>query len=171
MSNVSPNPDRKEDSFNVDRKEEDNIIQPDFILIDDRDGVSRSTFFNEDGTYQEKNEFLENDKMRGGSSSLRWMCVLGLVLSVILGFGLLLWSLIVGILVVLFFFQNKHLNRELIKLLRFVINTFVAAFCFGLGIITPTYGLGLLVIYFSLTSNIMDENFLNKILRNSRHRF
>lgn len=142
-------------------------IQPNYIIIDDRkesrqhggDPFDRrqSIHFGETG---EKNS-------PQASTSLRFLCVLGLVFCLVFGFGILLWSIVLTLFALLTFFQNHQLNQSVRTFWKLYLNTMIAGFGFALGVLSPPLGLGLLVLYFSLTGESFDSQLLRKIIRRS----
>ncbi len=154
-------------------EEKPQFKRPEFILIDDRPGKIQYTHFESDssnkpnGSSQAKKEQTKSSK---GPVSLRFICLLGLIFCFVFGLGMLLWSIALTVLATLSLFQNRGLNQGLRSFWKIVINTFVAGFGFMLGLISPTLGLGLLALYFSLKGELVNDDILRKVIRRSfRH--
>jgi hypothetical protein len=62
-------------------------------------------------------------------------------------------------------FLNPNLNKGMRHFWKLFANTLVAGFGFTLGMISPTLGLGLLAIYFSLAGNLVEDDLLRKVIR------
>ncbi len=83
MSNASFSPDGKEasrDPDDIDQKSR--FISPEFILIDDRNGKEQYTYFNSDPSYKHPQPSSVKD-----STSLRFICLLGLIFCSLFGLG------------------------------------------------------------------------------------
>ena len=46
-------------------------------------------------------------------------------------------------------------------------NTTIAGFGFTLGLLSPTLGLGLIALYFSIVGEFLNEDILRKVIRSS----
>lgn len=101
------------------------------------------------------------------SISLRFFCILGLIFCVVFGLGIFFWALILTFLTLVTFLQNHQLNRSVRTFWTLCLNTLIAGLGFVIGIISPTIGLGLLILYFSWTGEVVDNHLLRKILRRS----
>ena len=99
--------------------------------------------------------------------SLRFICLLGFIFCAIFGIGMFLGAIVMTFLSVISLFQNANQNQVMWKLWKYFINTVVASFGFMLGMISPTLGFGLLAIYFSLASQLADDDILLKVIRRS----
>ena len=102
-----------------------------------------------------------------GAFSLRFFCFLGLIFCLIFGIGILLGSTVMTVLAALSLFRNQNLNESLYGLWKLSMHTLVAGFGFVLGLISPTLGLGLIALYFSISGEVIDNNLLRKIIQRS----
>lgn len=138
--------------------EQSEYKRPDLIIID------------QPQEKKEENSTQPNSSDQIGEQSpisLRFLCVLGLIFCLVFGIGMLLWSMVLIVLAVFSLFRNTSLNQSLRTFGKICVSTIVAGLCFTLGILSPTLGLGLLVLYFSLTGEMIDNSLLRKILRRS----
>jgi ABC-type Fe3+ transport system permease subunit len=141
--------------------EKSEFKRPDLIILDDEQEKQGN---------QDKGASFEEQQAQSApqsSISLRFFCVLGLIFCLVFGLGIFLWALILTFLTLVTFLQNHQLNRSVKTFWRLCLNTLIAGLGFTIGIISPTIGLGLLVLYFSLTGEVVDNHLLRKILRRS----
>lgn len=165
---------KKEPFSNQDHREEEksHYQRPEFILIDDRQGKSQSTYFGADDSSHQSNESFqqEDSKVKKHSISLRFICLLGLIFCLVFGLGILIWSIVMTFLATLYFFQNQSLNQGVRSFWKICTNTVIAGFGFALGLISPTLGLGLIALYFSITGELVEDELLRKVIRRSFNR-
>ena len=143
--------------------------RPEFILIDDQRGKSQYTYFEADATRKPQDSFQKEKKdiPSKGPISLRFVCLLGLIFCSVFGFGILLWSIAITFLATLSLFQKPGLNQGMRSFWKISFNTLVAGFGFTLGLISPTLGLSLLALYFSLAGELVQDDILRKVIRRS----
>ena len=152
--------------------EQSDAKQPEFTLIDDRNGRAQYTHFDASASRKSADDFQQGEKASSkGSISLRFICLLGFIFCVVFGIGMLLWSIALTFLAIISLFQNHNLNRGAKSFWKIFANTFIAGFGFTLGMISPTLGLGLLALYFSLASEVVGEDLLRKVIRRSFSHF
>lgn len=145
--------------------EQRDIKCPEFVLIDDRNGEEKQTRFNinsSEGTKEEETKHNSKSPL-----SLRFICFLGFIFCVIFGLGMFVWSVVMSCLATLSLFQNPNLNKGTRHFWKIFINTCVAGFGFTLGLMSPTLGLGMLAIYFSLKGSLVEDDLLRKVIRRS----
>jgi hypothetical protein len=150
--------------------------RPKFILIDDRQGQQSQDFPFDSAPTQEPDDSSQNEKEELKSSakspvSLRFLCVLGLVFCLVFGLGIFLWSIALSFLAAVSLFQNQNLNHGVRSFWKLYMHTVIAGLGFALGILSPTIGLGLIVLYFSVTGEVIENNFLHKIIKRSFNKF
>ncbi len=137
--------------------EQSEYKRPDLIIIDQprqqQDSSSHTQASEQTG---EKNPL-----------SLRFLCVLGLIFCLVFGTGMFLWTMVLTLLTTVSLFRNPSLNQSVRAFWGICMSTAVAGLCFTLGILSPTLGLGLLVLYFSITGELIDNSLLRNILRRS----
>jgi len=146
------------------------LNNPEFLLIDDRNGEEKIVYFNGDSSKYSQGSFQERKETKQAAKnpfSLRFICLLGLIFCLIFGFGMLVGSIVMTFLAIFSLFQNKNLNQRMRNFWKFFINASIAGFGFTLGLISPTLGLGLLAIYFSLAGNLVEDDLLRKVIRRS----
>lgn len=166
-SHFSKKEDQSSDKSHQDEQKGD-IKCPEFVLIDDRNGEERHTHFNVDASQHPQEGRGEEAQNRSKSPlSLRFICFLGFIFCLIFGLGMLMWSVVMSCLATLSLFQNPNLNKGTRNFWKIFVNTCVAGFGFTLGLISPTLGLGMLAIYFSLKGNLVEDDFLRKVIRRS----
>lgn len=146
--------------------------RPEFVLIDDRQGEKKFTHFGSESTENSKESFKSGQEKQAakGPFSLRFVCLLGFIFCLVFGLGMLVWSLVMTCLATFSLFLNPNLNKGMRHFWKLFANTFIAGFGFTLGMISPTLGLGLLAIYFSLASSLVEDDLLRKIIRRSFNR-
>lgn len=143
------------------------ILYPEFELIDDRSGEEKHTRFNVDSSQNSQDSRDNGQKKPSGPLSLRFICFLGFIFCLIFGLGMLVWSVVMTGLATLSLFQNTNLNTGTRHFWKIFVNTCIAGFGFVLGLISPTLGLGVLAIYFSLKGNFVEDDLLRKVIRRS----
>jgi hypothetical protein len=149
------------------------VRRPEFILIDDRHGERKYTHFGSESVDAAQHSFkteAEEKQAAKGPFSLRFICLLGFIFCLVFGMGMLLWSVVMTCLATFSLFLNPNINRSMRHFWKLLANTFVAGFGFTLGMISPTLGLGLLAIYFSLAGNLVEDDLLRKVIRRSFNR-
>lgn len=150
------------DASKEDPKEEINFKRPDFIVIDDRQEYpygDQEKQFDPHADSRMASRSLQNTPF-----SFRFLCLLGVIFCFVFGSGLLISACLLTCIALLSLLQNKELNRVVKSLWKLAANTAVAAIGFMLGIISPTLGVGLLIVYFSLSTNHMTGKRLIKNL-------
>jgi Fe2+ transport system protein B len=150
------------------QEEKPHFKRPEFILIDGRDGKNKYTYF--DTSQQSQGSFRtekEAKQFSKGAISLRFICMLGFVFCLVFGLGMLLWSIVMTLFATLSLFQNQNLNQSMRSFWKIFVNTVIAGFGFTLGMMSPTLGLGLLALYFSLTGHLVEDDLLRKVIRRS----
>ena len=141
-----------------------------YLLIDEREGESRCTYFGKDSSQEACDSSEEREEGAPPTKeplSLRFACVLGLVFCSIFGFGILLWAIVMTCFATGGLFRNKERNKDVASLWKIFANTAIAGFCFILGMINPAFGLSLIAVYFSLSSNSMNDDILSQVIRRS----
>lgn len=169
MSNVPLFPQDEETSSNSESIEDKQFKRPAFILIDERNGKNQYTHFDADASH--KPQDASEEQRAKGPISLRFVCLLGFIFCVVFGLGMLLWSLALTGLTILTLFQNKNFTESMFSFWKLFINTFIAGFGFTLGMISPTLGLGLIALYFSLATDLVEEDLLRKVIKRSFNQF
>jgi hypothetical protein len=173
MSNVPLFPKEEGTSSDKSHVGEDKVQykRPEFILIDDRQGKSQYTYFGADSSRQPNySGGGKEEPTKKGSFSLRFICLLGLIFCLVFGLGILIWSIVITLLATLSLFQNHGLNQAVRSFWKIYTHTVIVGFGFALGLMSPTLGLGLIALYFSMTGELMDEDFLRKVIRRSFYR-
>lgn len=160
------------DNENLEKgKEKIDFKQPEFIIIDEREGKNQYTYFGSDSSKKFKASFQnETEGMTQparGSIFLRFLCLFGLIFCLAFGLGLLIWSILLTVVAALSFFQNQNLNSSLSSFWKLYVNIVIVGFGLAIGIISPTLGLGLIGLYFSIKGEIIENNLLRKILKRS----
>jgi|GEM_PF-3659028 len=177
MSNIPPFPEERGSSSDQSQTggEKPEFKRPKFILIDDRQGESRytNTQAEAETSFSDPKEFLQTEKgvePPSNALALRLICLLGLVFSLIFGLGIFLWSIVSTFFATCSLFQYQDLNQRARALWKLCANTCIASFGFALGLISPTLGLGLLALYFVLATDLVKDDLLRKVIRNSFNR-
>jgi hypothetical protein len=153
------------DRFEVE-EEKPEFKRPDFVVIDERNGKKMYTHFGEKTSQNEDKETPAK-----GNVSLRFLCLLGLIFCLVFGLGILVWSIVLTFLATLSFFQNPTLNQGVKSFWKLYSHIVIVGLGFILGLISPTLGLGLIGLYFSITGEVIDNSLLRKILKGSFNRF
>jgi hypothetical protein len=141
-----PKKDDKSDQNNgFKRSKETKGKMPDFILMDDTQDYLHEN-------YQRRSPFESKEnlpKIQSISFPLRLLSLLGMMISFFVAIGTLFLTVLFFVLAALLFFQNQALNAYLRKFWTIYIHSSVLALGLGIAAISPTIGLGLLLIYFS----------------------
>ena len=144
----------------VQEEEKPHYIEPQYIIIDDRFKQKESNSSSETGSQEQK-----------GPLSLRFLCVLGLIFCSIFGLGMFLMSLFATVMSACYLFRNVNLNKSMLHFWKLSTHTLIAGFGFVLGLISPTLGLGLIALYFSVTGEVIDNSLLHSIIKRSFNKF
>ena len=159
MTETSQNPSDDKSSEQPPRK------KPEFIIIDDRHpqhgGPHPEDYPKGDHPFTKE----EKEIPAQNSASLRIWCLMGFVFCMVFSAGMLIWLLIFGFLAAVILFQSKRLNQMVVTFWNLYTNSSVALLGFGIGIISPSLGLGLLLLYFSIQQQKMDPEFFKQILK------
>ncbi len=141
------------------REEHSSYKHPD-LIIDDRP----------DNHQEDKTNRLEEHEPRN-PLSLRFFCFWGLAFCLIFGSIMVCCSLVLTLIALCSLFQNHNLNQSLHSFWKICLHTLVVGFGFTLGILSPTLGLSLIALYFSLSGEVIDNDLLRKIIRRSFNNF
>ena len=152
------------------REEESHFKRPEFVLIDDREEKNRQTYFGADSSQQDAFG-REEHRASKDPLSLRFICLLGFVFCLVFGAGIFLWSLAMTLFATLSLFQNRALNQSMQSFWKICLHTIIAGFGFILGILSPTLGLGLIALYFSLAGRLVKDDLLRKVIKRSFRHF
>lgn len=134
------------------------VVYPSCIIVDERSNGAQDQA--EKTETQAKSPF-----------SLRFLCFLGLIFCSIFGLGMILMSALTTVLAVAFLFRKPSLNQAMGHFWKLATHTTVAGLGFVLGLISPTLGLGLIALYFSITGQAIENNLLYSIIKQSFGRF
>lgn len=144
--------------------------RPEFILIDDREEKSRYSYFNphspEPQSFSHTEEQERDYSRLRGAISLRILFFLGIILCVIVGFGILIGSVVVTFLAACSLFKNPSLNQGVRHFWKIYMHAVMTGLGCALGVISPTLGLSSIILYFSLSVG-KGDHFLNKIFQKS----
>ena len=162
----------EESPLSEDQMEEKSIRYqtPEFVLIDDRQGKSQYSYFKTDASHTSFKMDEEKSSSQGGLS-LRFMCLLGLIFCLIFGCGMLIGALILTFLATLSLFRNQSLNQEMGRFWKMSLNTLIVGFGFLLGLLSPTLGLGFIALYFSFSTQLVNDDILRQMIRKSFSNF
>ena len=156
------------DHHPLEKGEETPFKRPEFIIIDPRQGKNSDSSQKPNNPFQSQKEEPQSSK---SPISLRFLCVLGLIFCLIFGLGILIWSIALTFLAALSLFRNQNLNQGVRSFWKLYTNTVITGLGFALGIISPTIGLGLIVLYFSVTGEIIENSILHKVIKRSFNNF
>lgn len=157
MSHLSQGEGIADPSDNIPPREEKiHYLEPTVIVIDDRQ--------------QQEKESAANPQAKS-PLSLRFLCVLGLIFCSIFGVGMFLMSLVSTLIATCYLYRNANLNRAMLHFWKLSAHTLIASLGFVLGLISPGLGLSLIVLYFSITGEQMDNNFLHAFIKKSFNKF
>lgn len=151
------------------KEEKHEVITPEFILIDERDGKGQYTHFDSEANKKPYEPSQQESKKSQGVFLLRILCLVGVIFCLFLGLGVLIRALGLTFFSVTSLFRNKILNQEAVNYWKIFISTIISSICLALGFIIPTLGFFLLGLYFSFASkdNFLGE-FLNKTFTNNQ---
>lgn len=141
--------------------EKNEFKKPEFIIIDEtKDYVYGSSR----GWAGPEEEELLTKKVKN-PFSLRLLCVVGLVITLVFAGGLISYLALLSLFATLCLFRNKSINLALANIWRFFTYALVVAVSLVLAIFSPTLGFTLLVLYFTMKGQGNDRDVLRKILR------
>lgn len=120
------------------------VIYPDAIEVDD--GQNFNKFDGEAAGQTSARSWVKNRN----PLVLRLLCLAGFGCCLIFSLGVLLAIGLLGCIALLFLLRNRELNQLLFAYLKLLANTIVAAAGCLIGIVSPTIGFTLLLIYFSI---------------------
>lgn len=144
------------------------FIQPEFTLIDDRNGESRHTRFRGESIQNSGNGTQHEDNTPSqGFLPYRWVFLGGVIFCILFGFGMLFLSLATTIVSLCFLFQNREINQLMWNNWKTFLFTLLTGFCFTLGILFPRLAIWLLAIYLSFSNDSDDESILNSYIKRS----
>jgi hypothetical protein len=165
MTDFLKKPHAGEDS-SPDSKKEIQYKRPDFIILDDRESLSRKDNGREGNGEKpsEKNTGMQNNQE--SAISLRFLCFLGLVFCLLFGTGLFLINLLTTAAALFMLLLNKELNQTVLTFWKLFFSTFIAGIGCLIGLASPTVGISLLALYFSLSKEKTGTNFFSSIFQN-----
>jgi len=138
--------------------------RPDLIIIEDTNDSSE----NHSPPFQEESKsHYRSPQTPQSTVSLRLICAIGFLICFIFAMGLLIWSVLLTLLTVLTFFQNPALNRASRLCWQLYTNLVMTTLGFGLGILFPRIGLGLLIFYFAVKGDSSDPGIWRQIFQRS----
>ncbi|CUI16994.1 conserved putative membrane protein [Candidatus Protochlamydia naegleriophila] len=147
-------------------QEEITYKRPEFIVIDDRPtnpyGYKKQTRYNSSGE-QAGNE--DHSQVQQGPFSLRFLCLLGVIFCFIFGIGLFFIASLSTVAAVVFLLQNGELNRGVRALWKLFSNVIVVGAGCMIGLISPTIGIGLMAVYFSLSGRLSSSDGLKRAVK------
>lgn len=145
--------------YHSEGEEKPQFVTPPVIVLDDR--------FDE----QDLSDASEEKPKIKSPFSLRFLCFLGLIFCTIFGLGMLLLSIIATFISICYLFRNRSLNQAMLSNWKLASHTLVSGLGFVLGLISPTLGLGLIGLYFSITGQVMDDNVLHTFIKQTFNKF
>jgi hypothetical protein len=154
---------KNRDSFDR-RSKEPKGKMPDFIILDDTHDYIHGNY-RKSNSSQKRQQPRRPNKLVQNRFLLRLFCLLGMMLSFLVAIGMLIWTTLVFIVAALLFFKNQVLNQSLTRFWNFYIHSSVVALTLGIATISPTLGIGLLVVYFSMQSEGIDTHFVKNVLK------
>ncbi|WP_068467833.1 hypothetical protein [Candidatus Protochlamydia phocaeensis] len=154
-----------------DRQEEIHYKRPDFIIIDDTQEYLRGSSNNSSFGYEQKQKGEFKTRVQQNPFSLRLLCFLGGIFCLIVGLGMLVFSVVLTLLALLLLFQHKKLNQVVFSFWKLYTNIVIAGLACIIGILNPAWGIGLLVLYFALSGEGIGSGLLSKIIKTSFDRF
>jgi hypothetical protein len=139
--------------------EKSHFKKPDFIILEDtKDYIYGSQTVTED-------EELWQMQRKKYPIWLRALCFLGVFGSLFFASAVLSYLLFLFLGAALYLFQSKEANQSFYKFWRLFNNTVAVTTSLLIGIFSPTLGIGMLIIYFSVRGEDKDRQFLKRTLK------
>ncbi|MDP1880277.1 MAG: hypothetical protein Q8K60_04990 [Parachlamydiaceae bacterium] len=141
---------------------------PDEIIIDDRSDDSNTVT---GSSFEEKQSDFENQSSGETKAiSLRLLCFLGLLFSIVFGLAMLFIAAVASILALVTFLSNDEINQNAMKFWKLYMHAAISGVCCLVGVFFPPVGLSLLLLYLSTSdgseSNSTVSNMMKKIFGN-----
>jgi hypothetical protein len=161
MSQAFKPPKNEGESFKSEYK------QPDLIIIDDdpKDRPQNQSDSSEQASAQPS--FDETTPTYQSVTALRLMCTLGFVVCFVAALFGLVGLTLVFLLSLVTLFTNSQLNQSLYACWKIYLNLVITTLGFGLGILFPRLGLGLLLFYFAMSGQATDPGIWRQIFQRS----
>lgn len=140
-------------------EEKPHYVQPHYVIIDDRLNKDK------EGSFESGNQKAKSP------NSPRFLCFLGLIFCSIFGLGMIAMSFFSTLISTCYLFRNAHLNDSMCHFWKLTAHTLVAGLGCILGLMVPTVGLGLIVLYFTATGEINDKSLLNTFFKQAFNKF
>lgn len=138
------------------------IHQPEYIILDKEEEQPQNQQSKEQADYLATLQKIGQLQFGFG---LRFLCLIaGLVAAVA--------TVIVGALALIVFgiglitlFMSKEINEQVVKALRNVRKLLVITFGLFLAVLSPALGLGMIILYFMLKGEALQQDIVNRVIR------
>lgn len=131
-------------------------VEPEVIVIDNLEN------------YEDPSKFNFEDLKRISKSknfhSIRILCFIAMICCSLFALGVIAYMGFLLLLAAICLFQNPSINQLFYSFSKLFINSLVFSIGFALAILSPTLGIGFLILYFSLKGEKKDRDLLKKTL-------
>lgn len=163
MSQAPQFPQKEEGSTeSAHNQESTNVIQPEFVLIDERNGKTKYSFFDADAQLKSHQTGPSTNKGRRLVGPTRLIFFLGSIFCILFGIILFILAIVITVLSAISFFQNSKINKDMRNSWKFFFATMISGGCLAIGVIIPALGIGLLSLFFAVASQ---DNFLRRFVQ------
>lgn len=138
------------------------IHQPEYIILDKEEEEPKHQYAKEQADYLATLHKI--GQMRFGVG-LRILCLLGGVVAAIATTIVAALSLIVVAMGAITLFLSKDINEQVLKALRNVRKLIVITFGLLLAVLSPALGLGMIILYFMLKGESIQQDLINKVVK------
>ena len=140
------------------------IHQPEYVILDKEEDEARK----DEGYAKEQADYLTTlhkiGQMKFGVG-LRILCLLAAFFVALATVFIAALSLIAVAMGALTLFLSKEVNTQVLKALNNVRKLFVITFGLLIAVFSPALGLGLIVLYFMLKGESLQQDLINKVVR------
>ncbi|MBA3721776.1 MAG: hypothetical protein H0W88_05185 [Parachlamydiaceae bacterium] len=140
------------------------IHHPEVILIDSTNEHIYGPNPSFDEAKQEEDELWHMQK-KHYPMWIRFFCLFSLFISLIFLAIVSLYVVVILFFVVLTFFQNEEIIEKIKSGWLLFKNCLVVTLALTIGLFSPTLGIGLIIVYFSMKGDEKDKLFLKRILK------
>lgn len=145
-------------------KDEDSdrtIHQPEYVILDKEEEQPQQQYAKEQADYL--TTLHKIGQLRFGLG-LRILCLLAAGIAAIATAIIAVLALIVVAMGAITLFLSKDINAQVLKALRNVRKLLVITFGLFLAVFSPALGLGMIVLYFMLKGESLQQDIINKVV-------
>lgn len=138
------------------------VHQPEYIILDKEEEPAQPQYAKEQADYL--TTLHKIGQMRFGVG-IRFLCLVAGLVAAIATLFVAALSLIVVALGAITLFLSKDVNTQVLNSLRNVRKLLVITFGLLLAVVSPALGLGMIVLYFMLKGESLQQDIINKVVK------